>query len=51
MRKFSGKKNRDKAHYIEVYAAMINDDGVIQKGLFPDDNLYINENGYPAGKD
>ena len=51
MRKFSGKKNRDKAHYIEVYAATINDDGVIQKGLVPDDNSYINENGYPAGKD
>ena len=51
IRKFSGNKNRDKAHYIEVYAAMVNGDGVIQKGLFPDDNLYINENGYSTGKD
>ena len=46
IRKFLDKQDKNKAYYIDVYSAMINDDGSIKKELFIEDNLHMNEKGY-----
>lgn len=46
IRKFLGNQDKNKAYYIDVYSAMINDDGTIKKDLFIEDNLHMNEKGY-----
>ncbi|MEO6670015.1 MAG: GDSL-type esterase/lipase family protein [Ferruginibacter sp.] len=46
IRRFLGNQDKNKAYYIDVYTAMINEDGTIKKELFIEDNLHMNEKGY-----
>jgi lysophospholipase L1-like esterase len=39
-------KHQPNTVYIDVYSLMLNNDGGIQKDIFIEDNLHMNEKGY-----